>query len=386
MNFRVVSLVVLVLTATLAGAAVPGAGASGADGDGVETEPLSAQFDDADADDVRLEVALQPDGSAEWTVEFWMRLDDDESVEAFDTLEADIESDPDNYTAEFAGRMEETAAAASDATGREMAVDEFRVDTERQTLGPEYGVVRYEFRWDGFAAVDGDELRAGDAISGLYLDDRTQLLISWPEEYELVSVSPEPDDERDRTVVWQGTDTDFLADEPRVTVSSGGIGGTSTLGAIAGAIAVATLGLGAAWWVRRGRNGSDDTPAGSPGADPDVTTEADAADATGAEAGEDDAADDSDRPDPRDELLSNEEQVLLLLEEYDGRMKQQTVVEELDWTDAKTSKVVSGLREEGELESFRLGRENVLSLPDEDPPSESGTLGDKPDDGDDAEE
>ncbi len=47
-------------------------------------------------------------------------------------------------------------------------------------------------------------------------------------------------------------------------------------------------------------------------------------------------------------------------------MKQQAVVEELGWTDAKTSKVVSGLREDGRLESFRLGRENVLSLPEAD--------------------
>ncbi|MFC7232041.1 helix-turn-helix transcriptional regulator [Saliphagus sp. GCM10025308] len=70
------------------------------------------------------------------------------------------------------------------------------------------------------------------------------------------------------------------------------------------------------------------------------------------------------------ELLSNEEQVINLLESRGGRMKQQSVVEELDWTDAKTSKVVTGLREEGKLESFRLGRENVLSLPEAEGPGD----------------
>ena len=48
-------------------------------------------------------------------------------------------------------------------------------------------------------------------------------------------------------------------------------------------------------------------------------------------------------------------------------MKQKRVAEELDWTAAKTSQVVTGLRDEGDLDGFRLGRENVLSLPGFDP-------------------
>jgi hypothetical protein len=46
-------------------------------------------------------------------------------------------------------------------------------------------------------------------------------------------------------------------------------------------------------------------------------------------------------------------------------MKQGQVAAELDWTAAKTSKVVTGLRDDGRLDGFRLGRENVLSLPEE---------------------
>jgi uncharacterized membrane protein len=66
------------------------------------------------------------------------------------------------------------------------------------------------------------------------------------------------------------------------------------------------------------------------------------------------------------ELLSNEEKVLRLVEDNGGRMKQKQVVEELDWTAAKTSQVVGDLRDDEKLESFRLGRENVLTLPDVD--------------------
>ena len=55
-----------------------------------------------------------------------------------------------------------------------------------------------------------------------------------------------------------------------------------------------------------------------------------------------------------------------MLDANGGRMKQQTVVGELGWTDAKTSKVVSKLRDQDEIESFRIGRENVLRVIDED--------------------
>jgi uncharacterized membrane protein len=55
-----------------------------------------------------------------------------------------------------------------------------------------------------------------------------------------------------------------------------------------------------------------------------------------------------------------------LLESRDGRMRQQEVVAETGWTEAKTSQVVGEMRGAGTIETFRLGRENVLKLTDED--------------------
>ena len=65
-----------------------------------------------------------------------------------------------------------------------------------------------------------------------------------------------------------------------------------------------------------------------------------------------------------DELLSNSERVTALLEHNDGRMKQQAIASELEWSDAKTSQVIGKMREADDVETFRLGRENVVSLPD----------------------
>ncbi|AGB30149.1 hypothetical protein C488_19842 [Natrinema pellirubrum DSM 15624] len=374
--------VVVILLVTAGPVAATGAAATG----GSQSEPFTLQQDGIDADEVRMDVALRADGSADWTLEFWIRLDDNESEAAFESLRDDIREDPANHTARFAERMNGTVATASNATGREMAATDVAVETERQSFAREYGVVRYTFRWDGFAAVDGDRLRAGDAVAGLYLDDGTRLLIEWPEGYERTSVAPDPDDERERAVIWRGDDTDFVDDEPRVVVTAGsGATGSSPL-LIAG-VAIVLLGLGAAgtWWYRNREPTADQPGDGTPaagsgggsasGADIEspsgsaaetastgdsspADVSAPASDAATAAAGTTEQVD--------TELLSNEEQVLRLVRERGGRMKQQAVVEELDWTDAKTSKVVSGLREDGKLESFRLGRENVLSLPEVD--------------------
>ncbi|ELZ21543.1 hypothetical protein C477_05676 [Haloterrigena salina JCM 13891] len=386
MNSRVgvtVAVVAILLVGTGPIAAV-GAADTGRPQSESEPEPFAVQQDQIDADEVRMDVALRSNGTAEWRLEFLVRLDDEESTTAFESLRDDIRDDPDNHTQSFADRMGETVATAENATGREMSADGFAVETERRSFAREYGVVRYTFQWHGFAAVDGDELRAGDALEGIYLDDGTRLLIEWPDGYDRASVAPEPDDERDRAVIWRGGDTDFVSGEPRVVVTAAGTGPSSALLAAA-ALAVVALGAAGVWWYRnRSRPSAPPTGGDVDRSDSDVARADDATaspptDESTASAERTQSAQSTDSstsasasatgtgaPDP--DLLSNEEQVLRLVRENGGRMKQQAVVEELDWTDAKTSKVVSGLREEGKLESFRLGRENVLSLPGEGDP------------------
>ncbi len=139
--------------------------------------PVSQQG--VDTDSVRLIVSVEENGSATWTVQYWTRLDDENTTAAFESLQRDIEATPSNFSDRFASRMRSTVRASENATGREMAATGFGVTAETRTP-PDYGVIVYTFRWDGFAAVDGDTVRVGDAIEGLFLDDRTRLVIEWP--------------------------------------------------------------------------------------------------------------------------------------------------------------------------------------------------------------
>ncbi|MEF8775464.1 MAG: hypothetical protein V5A43_03045 [Haloarculaceae archaeon] len=384
----------LLLVAPVAGPALAGVGA------------LPAQSD-VDPDTVLMDVALEADGDAVWTVSYRVRLDDENATAAFESVAAEIEADPETYSAPFERRMARTVAAAANATGREMSLRNLTVSTREESLPQATGVVVYRFEWVGFAAVADGTIEAGDAIDQLYLDGDTRLAISWPADYHRTSVAPPTTRAEPTEVVWAG-ERSFDPGEPRVTVAPGAAGGDGgdegddgsggPLEGLAPLLMAAVLGglvLVALWVVGRRRgwplpgSGGDEGAGTAPGADasgpstgtggeaargrgPASATEAgpasgQAGQASGGQAGQARApagelAGGEDQPPP--DLLSNEERVLGLLREAGGRMKQQQVAEELDWTAAKTSQVVGDMRDAGDLESFRVGRENVLRLPE----------------------
>ncbi|MDT3433982.1 hypothetical protein [Haloarcula sp. 1CSR25-25] len=316
-----------------------------------------------DADVVVMTADVDPDGTADWTVAYRIRLDDDNATQAFEDLRADIRADPSAYTDRFESRMQRTAGAAENTTGREMAVENVSVSAREETFGQTYGVVTYRFRWTNFAAVSGDRIEIGDALSGLFLDRETSLTLRWPADYRADSVAPGADERGNGSVTWRGQQ-EFGANEPRVVVSprdaTGGDGGTSPL--VAGLLALVGIAAAAYALRRYGAFGGDE-----PAEPPASMVESDDAPSGQPAAGTDDAA-----GEPPAELLSNEEQVLQLLESNGGRLKQQQVAGELDWTDAKTSQVIGGLRDEDKVETFRIGRENVVTLPDTDVTGASG--------------
>ena len=319
---------------------------NGGESNATDGEPLEG------FDGVKTTFDVSENGSATVTVVYRYRIEGNESAAAWADLRADIDERQDAYVAAETERWNGTLEAARNATDREMNVSSFSVGTGERTTPRELGEVEFTFRWSGFAAVEPARLVVGDALDGYVLDEGTELWIAWPEDYELQGVEPEPDEPRaERPIVgWRGADTDFVDGEPRLQLlregesrqgaSPVGDGGVPMLGVVFGAAFLLVIGAIAAWWLVR------------PEDDPPAETD---------DGGDSTAVFES----PPTELLSNEERVLALLADNAGRMKQQAVVAELGWTEAKTSQVVGRLRENGEIEVFRVGRENVLALPDE---------------------
>jgi uncharacterized membrane protein len=389
--------VVLALLCAFVGAGV--GGAAGAAG----PQPAAFQTSGVETDAVVLQADVAEDGDADWTIEYRIRLDDENSTAAFESLQQDVEANSSTYTDQFAERMRSTVDAAESATGREMAVSNVTVSTRVSSFGNRYGVVSYQFVWEGFARSEGDRLVVGDALAGFFLDEDTRLSVSWPNDYEMQSVDPPADETGANSVTWVGP-TEFTSGQPRLVAAAESPLPVSTPVAGAALLLLVAIVAGGVWFSRRGATGDDgpdgtDAPAAAAPESGTVTTstgesqadtpasqartetgtaaasENDAQDvaATGATAPAANGADEERSTDPQStvsetptELLSPEERVMRLLRERGGRMKQKTVTEELDWSAARTSQVVGGLRDDGQVESFRLGRENVLRLPDED--------------------
>lgn len=282
------------------------------------------------ADEIRITVEVQSNGSAIWTVEYLYRLESDNGSAGFERLEERFATDRSTYRQSVRTDVERTVGAVENATDRSMRVRGLRVDARRQAVPHEAGLVVHRFQWSGFARVNDSTIRAGGPLRGFYIGSDTQLTVRWPEDYEPERIDPGPDDRIDGGVVWKGGR--FDATEPRIVFTRPS-GVPSRAVSIAGLLVV-SVGVGSFTALRRRANRSPSSESTEESREP---------------------------PQP----LSNEEQVLWVLDQHDGRVKQQTLVAECEWGDSKTSKVVRTMAEEGTIEVFRLGRENVISKPGE---------------------
>lgn len=362
------------------------------------------------ADNV-LRLHINPDGSATGTVIYRTRLDDANETAAFEELHANIRTNPASYTASFAERMTAAAAAAEVATGREMSIGNVSVRAVQRSAAGTFGLVIYTFEWQRFAASDGKRLQVGDALSGFFLDTETRLVIAWPGQYRAESVRPPPDERRADAAVWaaptafEGNEptlilvpTNAAGDDTNNTSAAGGLDGVESEGSpidlswwnglLILVILVSVVALG--WTVRRRaihqslnnilettigrirptRNSNERPTNGRPLTSGEVSTAEIPADDDSEERLRGDAVSEGTasvpsidlKDDPSWALLSNEERVLRVFEQHDSRIKQWQVAEELGWSAAKTSQVIRTLRQDGRIEGFRLGRENVLWL------------------------
>ncbi|MFC7115619.1 helix-turn-helix transcriptional regulator [Natronoarchaeum sp. GCM10025703] len=64
--------------------------------------------------------------------------------------------------------------------------------------------------------------------------------------------------------------------------------------------------------------------------------------------------------------VTDEDRVRTLLADNDRRLKQSAIAAQLEWSDSKTSRVLSSMADEGTVEKLRIGRENVIDLADRD--------------------
>ncbi|WP_049900622.1 hypothetical protein [Natrinema sp. J7-1] len=353
-------------------------------------------------------VRITESGNAEWTIESRFRLSNDTDAQTFDEYadavvsgRRDAPYDPRLFT-RYAGLV-------SEATGREMSIEDEEWDDPRiEERDPEsdqpsdgtadrIGVISYSFTWTNFAPVDGDRIHVGDSFQAAdrnviqTLGAGQRLVVEPPPNYGFVDA---PTGTEDGALVWDGPH-EFGPDGLQITILAGA-GQGSPLFSGGGWLLAAVLGLvivvGGAVYLLTQR--TLDVPISAErlsslgilarlGADTGDDRDTPPADrAGGSEAVAPAAADPApDGPEPGThlefeepvedeidpELLSDEERVLRLLKRNGGRMKQGTIVTETGWSNAKVSQLLSKMADDDEIEKLRIGRENLITLPDVDP-------------------
>jgi len=232
------------------------------------------------------------------------------------------------------------------------------------------GRLLLSFNWTNFAAVSGNQLLLEDAFytpGGTWLtslDEGYSLVISPPQGYDLTN-SPQNSYIDNGDLRINGETTFERGDLNIVYESDQGPNGTANGTATPGPIQsdfplwglglLLVVGLVAALLYL---NENDEFPAVG-GASTDTGDDGDAPSAP--DPTPDETADDIDV-----ELLSDEERVERLLTQNGGRMKQARIVKETGWSNAKVSQLLSAMDEDDRIDKLRIGRENLISFPDED--------------------
>lgn len=345
-----------------------------------ETEtPTFQETADVLESNTTITIALNASGDAHWRVETTVPLPTEEAVEGFEDVATEFEAGagPDLGLSSY----ERAASVTDDAFDRDIEMhDSQRLTSIDDEAENRTGTFAIEFTWTSFARVDGNTLYVDDVfevdgeqwLPGITADQR--LVIQLPEGYGVRSAPVSP---VDGELIWDGP-ADFTEEPLRATFV--GNTGTDANGddtdtvppgngddgllpwlflvvalVVAGAFAYAARDNIREQFARTLEKGEETD-------DEEVEQVADGHDRP-SEA----AATPAESDDETDvELLSDEERIEYLLEENGGRMKQADIVKETDWSNAKVSQLLSGMHDDGRIDKLRIGRENLISFPDED--------------------
>ncbi|UPV75830.1 hypothetical protein M0R89_07150 [Halorussus limi] len=385
-------LVVLLFVCPAAGAGVSHSAADRADAPRVSdaqtilataTETVSNATDPPESDatireNTVLRVSIRENGNARWNVTARYLLGDDNETEAFRKLAAEYEDGRADYGLTSA-TFERIVERVNGVTERPMELREVGRSAQLRNNGT-VGVLSLSFTWTNFTRVDDNQIVLGDAFwvgSDTWLptlnDDQT-LVITVPGNYYLSSGSPSGGKIVNGSVLRYDGPQQFERGDFEMTFSpkSTDIPGTSQKGILPsgsslwGLVVVFLLLTGSfGAYALAQRRGVDPAPAPEPSPTDSPDDAAPSPTMSGASGGDEDETEDGD-DEPAPELLSDEERVLRLLRDNDGRMKQGQIVKETNWSNAKVSQLLSKMHDNDDVDKLRIGRENLITLPDED--------------------
>jgi hypothetical protein len=312
-------------------------------------------------------VTLHANGSARWSITATYALDSDVERAAFETYRSSFEGG--SAPGLDADLFEALAQEASESSGRRMAIEEVEY---RSSASESSGSLTLAFTWTNFLEQPEDgTLRFHDSLflsqpgserSWLStLEANQTMTIRTPPGYSVNSTRAPSFEFVNNSVVIEGPQQ-FDGGLTITYQQTQPVTDETPWELVVGALLLAVVVFVVAVLVRRGGGEPSEPVASTPDEPPNGGT----VDIGPPDVSEERAATEGDEEEVDLSLLSDEERVERLLEQNGGRMKQANIVQETGWSDAKVSQLLSSMADEGRVQKLRLGRENLISLPDED--------------------
>ena len=267
-------------------------------------------------------IQIQSDGSAVWTITQFSGVND--TVESWDN---------------FQQRVFNLVDAAQTVTHREMSIDvnTLQINT---TISFDSKITEFQFVWQNFSIVKGSQITVGDVFGvtnffgQLYGDAKIEL--TYPADYNVVSVNPVPYQRQDATQTLTWSRSQDLANGPvSIVLSSSSPNQTNSanqrlfgVAIVVLAVVVAAVSVGFYLFRRQKKNRlkqASFTPVA-----PVVESEG--------------------------------EKVLKLLKSSGGSMRQSQITDTLKFSKAKTSQLLSSLEKTGDITRYKNGRDKIVTL------------------------
>jgi uncharacterized membrane protein len=271
---------------------------------------------------VAYSIQINVDGSALWKI----------------TNFSDANASVDTFSS-FQDKVSNLVASASSVTHREMSVDENSLQINT-TISEQSKTTEYLFQWQNFSVVEGNRIVFGDVFQvdnffgQLYGDDALE--ISYPSTFSVKSVTPDPyhSDDTAKTIDWARTQ-DLVNAETSIILTQTPQNNNSNqnswqLYTIIAFIAIAAS-LSFVWFFLFKRRNH-------------VSTNANVL------------------PAETVELETEEGKILKLLKPSGGSMRQSDIVDQLKFSKAKTSQLLTILERKGNITRYKKGRDKIVKL------------------------
>jgi len=271
------------------------------------------------SDHLEYRVDVKKDGSALWTI-----------IQA-----TDIDSPVDSWE-EFEDKVFSTINTAIDHTGRFMVVDLASLEMKTEIFWETSSkTIEYRFRWQNFSIIEQGQISFGDVFSEnffslLYGDG--ELYVTYPAEYALSSISfrPNQGDNSTQTLHWYRTQ-DFLVGDQNILLAARAL--SSTEGFLL--VTVAVLGSGGStvalgFFIFKQRRKQKEKPQKL------------------------------DEFSSLQQVESDQEKILQLLQSSGGNLKQSEVCDKLRFSRAKTSLLLTEMEKNTLVSRCKKGKNKIV--------------------------